>query len=348
MTMSDLLINSADARKNEVINTTTNTPWFVRVVVCYSAIVFGAHISQHAMWVENPYLGFDYFWTSFFGALQLLWLPPLIYISKKKLHLPMSPFWTKCFIAIMLVLVFGFIGDIREAWSHYVDNVNYSWPYQGEIRYYSLSAAFNIICALILANLLSDIGHALAKENCDDPDGIVESKAARWTYWFSFVPVYGLVLVIFFGSLAVYRMGKHFESGFFYLKRALIMTLSVNILLFALYFFGVFTGWGIINLPKHGKYISQYTDQSFSGEYYAIYYWFGEEYRGIAYYKNGAKKHEGTIQKPTYREDGNYSGYNAKRDTWSYWDEQGNLIKEEFYDSKGKLIKTIQHKNENK
>lgn len=210
-------------------------------------------------------------------------------------------------------------------------------------------------------------------ENQQQLDNIPESKVALWAYRLSRIPFLGLALYIILAPIALIRIGSKGRTGFYLLRRGLILGILYSGLLYSILFITAYAPtWAFPFGFRHGYEIENYQELSVTSKYYLGKWAYSTYYLNkikhhkminagpgdvndriyIRYYENGNKQSEGYIYNSIMQMDlhdiasvltpepENYS----KGKRWTYWDEQGNKTKVEIYDN-GKLIKTINFKD---
>jgi antitoxin component YwqK of YwqJK toxin-antitoxin module len=99
-------------------------------------------------------------------------------------------------------------------------------------------------------------------------DVIPESKAARWAWRVSLIPLLGVPLFIVLAFLALYRIGSKGRTGFWLLRRGVIAIFLINVVsYFGLYLSGYSGYFPIIYkayrfLPHHGVYQTFYDNET--------------------------------------------------------------------------------------
>jgi antitoxin component YwqK of YwqJK toxin-antitoxin module len=161
-------------------------------------------------------------------------------------------------------------------------------------------------------------------EQTTDHEMIPESKAARWAWRVSLIPVLGVPLFILLAFLALYRIGSKGRTGFWLLRRGVIAVFSVNLVAyFGLYLSGYSRYYPSVydclysSLPKHGMFTIYLDNKPFE----TTTWFFGkEEGFSINYFRhNGKIKAEGNVREMT------------RYGRWTFWYSNGRKNAEGNY-----------------
>lgn len=138
-------------------------------------------------------------------------------------------------------------------------------------------------------------------------DQIPESKLSRWAYRVSWLPLVGIPLFILLGLASLINIGRKGLTGFWLLKRGMIVVIIMTILAFTPYLFGYCGNLSAKTpfLPTHGKVYEYYKD---GNPKHMTTYWFSVKHgKCLSWHINGKK-----LGKGEYR----FGKLNGDYETW--------------------------------